>query len=56
MVPESGFTGPPRGVAETAATVGEPTLRLIPLGGLGEIGLNMMLLERGTTCSPSTAG
>jgi ribonuclease J len=32
-------------VAGTAATVGEPTLRLIPLGGLGEIGLNMMLLE-----------
>ncbi len=26
---------------------GEPTVRLIPLGGLGEIGLNMMLLESG---------
>jgi ribonuclease J len=25
----------------------EPTLRIIPLGGLGEIGLNMMLLECG---------
>ena len=23
----------------------EPAIRLIPLGGLGEIGLNMMLLE-----------
>jgi len=25
----------------------EPTVRIIPLGGLGEIGLNMMLLESG---------
>ena len=25
----------------------EPAVRLIPLGGLGEIGLNMMLLESG---------
>ena len=25
----------------------EPLIRLIPLGGLGEIGLNMMLLESG---------
>ena len=26
---------------------GEPAVRLIPLGGLGEIGLNMMLVESG---------
>ena len=26
---------------------GEPAVRLIPLGGLGEIGLNMMLIESG---------
>ena len=25
----------------------EPSVRIIPLGGLGEIGLNMMLLESG---------
>ena len=25
----------------------EPAVRLIPLGGLGEIGLNMMLVESG---------
>ena len=25
----------------------EPVVRLIPLGGLGEIGLNMMLVESG---------
>ena len=25
----------------------EPVVRLIPLGGLGEIGLNMMLIEFG---------
>ena len=25
----------------------EPSVRLIPLGGLGEIGLNMMLVESG---------
>ena len=25
----------------------EPAVRLIPLGGLGEIGLNMMLIESG---------
>ena len=28
-------------------TATEPAVRLIPLGGLGEIGLNMMLLESG---------
>ena len=28
-------------------SVNEPTVRLIPLGGLGEIGLNMMLVECG---------
>lgn len=28
-------------------SVSEPTVRLIPLGGLGEIGLNMMLVEFG---------
>ena len=28
-------------------TPGEPAVRLIPLGGLGEIGLNMMLVESG---------
>jgi len=27
----------------------EPAVRLIPLGGLGEIGLNMMLVESGDT-------
>src|SRR5262245_47024872 len=27
--------------------VSEPAVRLIPLGGLGEIGLNMMLVEFG---------
>jgi ribonuclease J len=35
------------GELEAGAVAGEPTLRLIPLGGLGEIGLNMMLLEMG---------
>ena len=25
----------------------EPSVRILPLGGLGEIGLNMMLLESG---------
>jgi len=35
------------GDPDPAGVVGEPTLRLIPLGGLGEIGLNMMLLEAG---------
>src|SRR5258706_3537011 len=29
-------------------TPGEPALRCIPLGGLGEIGLNMMLIECGS--------
>src|SRR4026207_420038 len=29
------------------ASPGEPALRCIPLGGLGEIGLNMMLIECG---------
>ena len=28
-------------------STGKPLLRLIPLGGLGEIGKNMMLLEAG---------
>jgi ribonuclease J len=37
----------PAGDGPSATVVGEPTLRLIPLGGLGEIGLNMMLLETG---------
>jgi ribonuclease J len=31
----------------SAESTTEPVLRLIPLGGLGEIGLNMMLLESG---------
>jgi ribonuclease J len=35
----------PTGVAAGGAS--EPTIRVIPLGGLGEIGLNMMLLEAG---------
>ncbi len=36
---------------ETSATPSadraQPAVRLIPLGGLGEIGLNMMLVESG---------
>ncbi|MET0484710.1 MAG: ribonuclease J, partial [Candidatus Rokuibacteriota bacterium] len=32
---------------DPATTTTEPVVRLIPLGGLGEIGLNMMLLESG---------
>jgi ribonuclease J len=32
---------------EPALPAGEPAVRLIPLGGLGEIGLNMMLVESG---------
>ena len=32
---------------DSATTATEPVVRLIPLGGLGEIGLNMMLLESG---------
>jgi ribonuclease J len=35
----------PTGVSADGAS--EPTIRVIPLGGLGEIGLNMMLLESG---------
>jgi ribonuclease J len=35
----------PTGVSADGAS--EPTIRVIPLGGLGEIGLNMMLLEAG---------
>jgi ribonuclease J len=34
------------GVIDPTETI-EPTLRLLPLGGLGEIGLNMLLLECG---------
>jgi ribonuclease J len=33
--------------AESFAPSPEPSVRLIPLGGLGEIGLNMMLVESG---------
>ena len=32
---------------EPAPATAEPRVRLIPLGGLGEIGLNMMLVEFG---------
>ena len=32
---------------DPATATTEPVVRLIPLGGLGEIGLNMMLLESG---------
>ena len=32
---------------DPATTTTEPVVRLIPLGGLGEIGLNMMLVESG---------
>jgi ribonuclease J len=41
MTESSEPTGVPAGGAS------EPTIRVIPLGGLGEIGLNMMLLESG---------
>jgi ribonuclease J len=34
----------------------EPTLKIIPLGGLGEIGLNMMVLEYGDTIAVVDAG
>jgi len=39
----------PRGAAgePLAPAAAEPTVRLIPLGGLGEIGLNMLLVESG---------
>lgn len=37
----------PAGDPPTSEDAVEPTVRLIPLGGLGEIGLNMMLLEAG---------
>src|SRR5262245_25265259 len=33
--------------AETQEQSVDPAVRLIPLGGLGEIGLNMMLVESG---------
>lgn len=36
-----------RPVSTPADEASEPALRLIPLGGLGEIGLNMMLVESG---------
>src|SRR5512145_1431076 len=35
------------GVASAKGVVVEPAVRLVPLGGLGEIGLNMMLVESG---------
>src|SRR6184192_1882560 len=34
-------------LVDTPPPLSEPTVRLIPLGGLGEIGLNMMLVESG---------
>ena len=37
----------PTGAAAGSGAATEPTVRVIPLGGLGEIGLNMMLLEAG---------
>ena len=40
------FRDPAAGPPGTVPAV-EPTVRLIPLGGLGEIGLNMMLIESG---------
>jgi ribonuclease J len=39
--------GEPLGSPGGVGAAGEPTVRLIPLGGLGEIGLNMMLVESG---------
>jgi ribonuclease J len=40
--------GIPKGVCvEPTTAASEPAVRLIPLGGLGEIGLNMMLVEFG---------
>jgi ribonuclease J len=37
----------PTGASPASDGAIEPTVRVIPLGGLGEIGLNMMLLEAG---------
>src|SRR5437867_4351070 len=41
------YHGAARPKGAPLAPLSEPTVRLIPLGGLGEIGLNMMLVESG---------